>query len=253
MRSGWRLLNIMDMIMRLKKTYLNVKFFLFLKIFLLIFIYLTGNLYCQGSRAYTNVNLENEVMDKLQEVISPITEYLEIKQVKYNRTDDTWHIEGYSKTMETIFGYVIPTLDISDYFQNVKFIKEGFSRLEDNRIKFLLSVELREPFEVIPAGSGKIRGRVVEIESRKPIVNAKFRFMLDGNKYTQYAITDEEGVFMISIEPGEYYIVGEEVKPISYKESISDSTKASLSGPGTKQKIIVEEDKIVDIKYPIQI
>lgn len=250
MKPFLRQLKIMDMIIQYKQMLPNIIRKYLCRILLVIFFFLVINSHPICSPAGNNINTELEVMNKVQEIISPIKEYLEIKSVEYNNIDGTWHIEGYSDTMDTIFRYFIPSLELSDYFRNVKPIK-AYSKIETDKAYFLISVELREPFEIIPSGSGKIRGRVMEIATGKPIVNVKVRFMIDGNKYTQCAITDDKGVFVILIEPGKYFIVGEEVKPISYKDTISGSTKAFLSSPGTKREVIVEKDKAFDIEVPI--
>lgn len=240
----------MDMIIQHKQILLTVFHKYLCRVFFVISLFLILILYSKWSTADNGINAETEIMQKLQEVISPIKECLEIKSVKYNDVDGTWLIEGYSDTMDTIFRYFIPSLEMSDYFKDVNPIK-AHSKIETDKAYFLISVKLREPFETIPLGSGKIRGRVIEKATGKPIVNVKVRFMIDGNKYTQYAITDDKGVFVILIEPGEYYIVGEEVKPISYKDTIYESTKALLSSPGNKRKIIIEKDKVFDIEVPI--
>jgi len=94
---------------------------------------------------------------------------------------------------------------------------------------------------VLAKGEGEIVGKV--LAGGNPIEGLRFRFILNGNAYSQWATSDKSGNYAVSVPYGDYAINGYSLDHISPQKVLSGLTMAPAH-----DHFCDEDDEIITVK-----
>jgi len=108
--------------------------------------------------------------------------------------------------------------------------------------------------DTIPEGKGWIRGRITTTD--RPISGLKFRVVLNGNAYSQWLISDQNGQYTIKVPYGEYEVSGFELDRETADAALSGLIDAQLWGVSGDSYTVAEFSSVDAVNFlfskPIQ-